>query len=77
MREEVIKSDITGKVLKDYIHVSIEKPNMTIEYPTGHFTNRLEIDIEERELPLVLDKIKFSAQTMPISRSIEVRPLKL
>jgi hypothetical protein len=74
MKKIIIVNDLTGKELTDHIHISIEKPSMMIEYPKGNFTNRLEVDIEEKDIHELLGKIKYSAPLDMTIKTIEVVP---
>jgi len=72
MKKTTIVSDLSGKELSDHIHVSIEKPGMMIEYPDGHFTNRLELDLDESELSSLMPKIKYKPDVSAVHSAREV-----
>jgi len=72
MKKISIVNDLTGKELTDYIHISIEKLGMMIEYPKGNYTNRLEVDVEEEDIPMLLSKLKYSAMPKMTTKAIEV-----
>lgn len=73
MRKTITIDDVTGKEIEDYITVSIEKEGHIIEYPKGCFTNRLEMHIEEKNLPKIMKRIKFVPVARELSQVIEVK----
>lgn len=73
MKKMIVIDDVTGKEIKDYITVNIEKEGYMIEYPKGCFTNRLELHIEEKNLPVIMKRIKFVPVARELSQVIEVK----
>lgn len=73
MKKMIVIDDVTGEEIKDYITVSIEKEGYMIEYPKGCFTNRLELHIEEKNLPEVMKRAKFRKMETNISRLTEIK----
>jgi len=58
----VVVSDWTSKVIEHHLHFDIERPGYLIEYPKGHFTNRLVVDVEPQNAKDLLLAIKFKEQ---------------
>lgn len=59
MKVQHIVSDLDGKEIKDFMHISIERPGYTIEYPPNCYTNRLEVDLQENQIQPFLSKLAY------------------
>ena len=69
MKVQNVVSDLNGKILEDHIHLSIERPGYTIEYPPNHYTNRLEVDLLEVQIQPLLTKLVY--HKMEITSSLK------
>lgn len=59
MKVQNVVSDLDGEEVKDYLHISIERPGFTIEYPKNVYTNRLEADLLEEQLQPFIAKLVY------------------
>lgn len=64
-RQHKIISDLSGKELKDYVIVSVEKPGYNIKLQDGSVTNRAIFELEDKEIASMLRTLVYEPLEVP------------